>query len=113
MRVSFLALGAGLVLTSLPTASDAQRADNDAIRELLRLHRGVPRDVLFAQTREVERRLRALGDDVLLVAGLGISLFATGGHEAEGEERERKHAERAADRSSEVHGVTLKGQAAR
>lgn len=29
MRVSFLALGAGLVLASLPTASDAQRADND------------------------------------------------------------------------------------
>lgn len=29
MRISFLALGAGLVLASLPTASDAQRADND------------------------------------------------------------------------------------
>ena len=29
MRVSFLALGAGLILASLPTASDAQRADND------------------------------------------------------------------------------------
>lgn len=29
MRVSFLGLGAGLVLASLPTASDAQRADND------------------------------------------------------------------------------------
>src|SRR3546814_17632587 len=29
MRVSFLAIGAGLVLASLPTASDAQRADND------------------------------------------------------------------------------------
>lgn len=31
MRVSFLALGAGLVLASLPTASDAQRADNDIL----------------------------------------------------------------------------------
>ena len=29
MRVSFLALTAGAVLASLPTASDAQRADND------------------------------------------------------------------------------------
>ena len=29
MRVSFLALSAGLILASLPTASDAQRADND------------------------------------------------------------------------------------
>lgn len=29
MRVGFLALGAGLILASLPTASDAQRADND------------------------------------------------------------------------------------
>jgi len=29
MRVSFLAIGAGLALASLPTASDAQRADND------------------------------------------------------------------------------------
>src|SRR3546814_2920886 len=29
MRISFLAVGAGLVLASLPTASDAQRADND------------------------------------------------------------------------------------
>lgn len=29
MRISFLALGAGFVLASLPTASDAQRADND------------------------------------------------------------------------------------
>ncbi|WP_447763154.1 tetratricopeptide repeat protein [Sphingopyxis panaciterrae] len=31
MRVGFLALGAGLVLASLPTASDAQRADNDIL----------------------------------------------------------------------------------
>lgn len=31
MRVSFLALGAGLLLASLPTASDAQRADNDIL----------------------------------------------------------------------------------
>src|SRR3546814_19140612 len=29
MRVSFLALGAGFVLASMPVASDAQRADND------------------------------------------------------------------------------------
>ena len=29
MRVGFLALAAGVVLASLPTASDAQRADND------------------------------------------------------------------------------------
>lgn len=29
MRVSFLALGAGLILASMPVASDAQRADND------------------------------------------------------------------------------------
>ncbi len=29
MRVGFLALAAGIVLASLPTASDAQRADND------------------------------------------------------------------------------------
>lgn len=29
MRVGFLALSAGLILASLPTASDAQRADND------------------------------------------------------------------------------------
>ncbi|OWQ90616.1 tetratricopeptide repeat protein [Sphingopyxis witflariensis] len=31
MRVSFLALGAGLILASMPTASDAQRADNDIL----------------------------------------------------------------------------------
>lgn len=31
MRVSVLALGAGLVLASLPVASDAQRADNDIL----------------------------------------------------------------------------------
>ena len=31
MRVSFLALGAGRVLASLPTVSDAQRADNDIL----------------------------------------------------------------------------------
>ena len=31
MRVSFLALSAGLILASLPTASDAQRADNDVL----------------------------------------------------------------------------------
>lgn len=31
MRVSFLALGAGLVLASMPVASDAQRADNDIL----------------------------------------------------------------------------------
>jgi len=31
MRVSFLAIGAGLILASLPTASDAQRADNDIL----------------------------------------------------------------------------------
>lgn len=31
MRISFLAVSAGLVLASLPTASDAQRADNDIL----------------------------------------------------------------------------------
>ena len=31
MRVGFLALSAGLILASLPTASDAQRADNDIL----------------------------------------------------------------------------------
>lgn len=31
MRVSFLALGAGLILASLPVASDAQRADDDIL----------------------------------------------------------------------------------
>lgn len=31
MRVSFLALGAGLILASMPVASDAQRADSDII----------------------------------------------------------------------------------
>ncbi|MDK2761671.1 MAG: tetratricopeptide repeat protein [Sphingopyxis sp.] len=31
MRVGFLALAAGVVLASLPTASDAQRADNDIL----------------------------------------------------------------------------------
>ncbi|MBN8844202.1 MAG: hypothetical protein J0H88_13250 [Sphingomonadales bacterium] len=31
MRVSFLALGAGLILASMPVASDAQRADNDIL----------------------------------------------------------------------------------
>lgn len=31
MRISFLAISAGLVLASLPTASDAQRADNDIL----------------------------------------------------------------------------------
>ncbi|WP_033073622.1 tetratricopeptide repeat protein [Sphingopyxis sp. MWB1] len=31
MRVSFLALGAGLILASLPTSSEAQRADNDIL----------------------------------------------------------------------------------
>lgn len=37
MRVSFLALGAGLVLASLPTASDAQRADNDIFPQSIAL----------------------------------------------------------------------------
>ncbi|AMG75333.1 MULTISPECIES: tetratricopeptide repeat protein [Sphingopyxis] len=41
MRVSFLALGAGLVLASLPTASDAQRADNDILpRSVALQHEG-------------------------------------------------------------------------
>ena len=41
MRVSFLALGAGLVLASLPTASDAQRADNDIFpRSIALQHEG-------------------------------------------------------------------------
>ena len=31
MRVSFLALGAGIILASMPVASDAQRADNDIL----------------------------------------------------------------------------------
>ncbi len=31
MRVSFFALGTGLILASLPVASDAQRADNDIL----------------------------------------------------------------------------------
>ncbi|MGN6690852.1 MAG: tetratricopeptide repeat protein [Sphingopyxis sp.] len=31
MRVSFLALGAGLILASMPVASDAQRADSDIL----------------------------------------------------------------------------------
>jgi len=31
MRVSLLALGAGLILASMPVASDAQRADNDIL----------------------------------------------------------------------------------
>lgn len=31
MRVGFLALAAGFILASLPTASDAQRADNDIL----------------------------------------------------------------------------------
>ena len=31
MRVSFLALGAGIVLASMPVASDAQRADSDIL----------------------------------------------------------------------------------
>jgi tetratricopeptide (TPR) repeat protein len=31
MRVTFLAVAAGVVLASLPTASDAQRADNDIL----------------------------------------------------------------------------------
>ena len=42
MRVSFLALGAGLVLASMPTASDAQRADNDILpRSILLQEQGV------------------------------------------------------------------------
>lgn len=41
MRVSFLALAAGLVLASLPTASDAQRADNDILPQSIALqHEG-------------------------------------------------------------------------
>lgn len=41
MRVSFLALGAGLVLASMPTASDAQRADNDILpRSIALQHQG-------------------------------------------------------------------------
>lgn len=42
MRVSFLALGAGLILASMPTASDAQRADNDILpRSILLQQEGV------------------------------------------------------------------------
>lgn len=37
MRVSFLALGAGLVLASMPVASDAQRADNDILPQSIAL----------------------------------------------------------------------------
>lgn len=41
MRVSFLALGAGLVLASMPVASDAQRADNDILpRSVALQHQG-------------------------------------------------------------------------
>lgn len=41
MRVSFLALGAGLVLASMPTASDAQRADNEIFpRSIALQHEG-------------------------------------------------------------------------
>ncbi len=41
MRISFLAIGAGLVLASLPTASDAQRADNDILpRSVALQHEG-------------------------------------------------------------------------
>lgn len=39
MRVSFLAVAAGLVLASLPTASDAQRADNDILPQSVALQR--------------------------------------------------------------------------
>lgn len=37
MRVSFLALGAGLVLASMPVPSDAQRADNDILPQSIAL----------------------------------------------------------------------------
>jgi len=37
MRISLLALGAGLVLASLPVASDAQRADNDILPQSVAL----------------------------------------------------------------------------
>lgn len=41
MRVSFLALGAGLILASMPVASDAQRADNDILpRSIALQHQG-------------------------------------------------------------------------
>ncbi len=41
MRVGFLALTAGLILASLPTASDAQRADNDILpRSIALQHEG-------------------------------------------------------------------------
>lgn len=41
MRVGFLALAAGVVLASLPTASDAQRADNDIFpRSIALQHEG-------------------------------------------------------------------------
>lgn len=41
MRVGFLALAAGVVLASLPTASDAQRADNDILpRSIALQHEG-------------------------------------------------------------------------
>ncbi len=39
MRVSFLALGAGLVLASMPVASDAQRADNDILPRSIALQK--------------------------------------------------------------------------
>lgn len=39
MRVSFLALGAGLVLASMPVASDAQRADNDIFSQSVALQK--------------------------------------------------------------------------
>ncbi len=42
MRISFLAIGAGLILASLPTASDAQRADNDILpRSIALQHEGL------------------------------------------------------------------------
>ena len=41
MRVSFLAIGAGLILASMPVASDAQRADNDILpRSVALQHQG-------------------------------------------------------------------------
>ena len=39
MRVSFLALGAGLVLASMPVASDAQRADSDVLPSSIALQK--------------------------------------------------------------------------
>ena len=64
MRVSFLALGAGLILASMPVASDAQRADNDILpRSVALQHQGAEAQAKGDLTAAVDFYESALAAD--------------------------------------------------